>query len=533
MSYALLVGLLVHLGVTFALVAFGAPVWIGLIILLPCLLGVKHLPHGKLRYQPSWNEVAWQIVIFLLGVSELSCVSGLATPWQNEWGDLPVHIGIISSFAKAQNFPPEYILFAGTRLTYPFLFHLWTAIFWWIDSENLYLLRLIFLFQWQLLWSLVFLFLRGKHAQGFAPWLILLGGGSLATLGAGSGQLISEGHPWTVFLTTVWLPQKTFLPGLVLSLAIVRIFLGTLRKRMEFVSLAGFLCGITPLMHGHTWLMTCCFVAGLCLVRREWKTFVMFSIWMWPLIFTLPLLLGKFGMLHLSFGWSVVGKPVFLIQPWFRDIAIWIPLLFMLLWKMRLRQEGGVLLLLFLVFQCVHLCAWEWDQVKFFIAIYAFAVASLSLRWYAVRPIHRMLCVALVIPSILEIAVLFNRGDMFQIYTEQDVAVAAIIEKNTPQDAVIIAPAFHNSAVTLSGRKLFLGYPGTVTSHGLPLESREPLYHSLCPDDFCSVQGAVHHQKRLKEILSGRPVFILTGERRDRIVPLSLDNGIAPGRLSR
>jgi hypothetical protein len=39
----------------------------------------------------------------------------------NNLGDLPFHLGIITSFVYGQNFPPAHPEYAGARLTYPFL----------------------------------------------------------------------------------------------------------------------------------------------------------------------------------------------------------------------------------------------------------------------------------------------------------------------------------------------------------------------------------------------------------------------------
>jgi hypothetical protein len=46
---------------------------------------------------------------------------GIYTGVQNNYGDLPFHLSIITSFANGANFPPEDPTFAGARFTYPFI----------------------------------------------------------------------------------------------------------------------------------------------------------------------------------------------------------------------------------------------------------------------------------------------------------------------------------------------------------------------------------------------------------------------------
>src|SRR6185312_8665290 len=54
---------------------------------------------------------------------------GLSTGLLNNFGDLPFHISVITSFAYGNNFPPEDPTYAGVRFTYPFLTDFISAIF--------------------------------------------------------------------------------------------------------------------------------------------------------------------------------------------------------------------------------------------------------------------------------------------------------------------------------------------------------------------------------------------------------------------
>src|SRR5690349_21317908 len=54
---------------------------------------------------------------------------GISTGLLNNFGDLPFHLSVITSFAFGNNFPPEDPTYAGIRFTYPFLSDFASALF--------------------------------------------------------------------------------------------------------------------------------------------------------------------------------------------------------------------------------------------------------------------------------------------------------------------------------------------------------------------------------------------------------------------
>jgi hypothetical protein len=54
---------------------------------------------------------------------------GMHTAPANNYGDLPFHFSVITSFAYGQNLPPQNPIFAGMKFTYPFLIDFLTAFF--------------------------------------------------------------------------------------------------------------------------------------------------------------------------------------------------------------------------------------------------------------------------------------------------------------------------------------------------------------------------------------------------------------------
>jgi hypothetical protein len=89
-------------------------------------------------------------------------------------------------------------------------------------------------------------------------------------------------------------------------------------------------------------------------------------------------------------------------------------------------------------------------------------------------PIVLMLVLPMTLAGILDLtrALRFN-GENHRIFTEYEVRLAEWLRGNTPKDAIVLAAPIFNQPVMLSGRRVVLGYPGHVWSHGLPLEKRE------------------------------------------------------------
>src|SRR5215213_10323358 len=166
--------------------------------------------------------------------------TGLSTGLLNNFGDLPFHLSVITSFAFGNNFPPEDPTYAGVRFTYPFLSDFVSAVFVRCGAdlresmfiEN-YILGLAFVGLVHR-WALVML--RNRLAAIITPLVVLLNGGMGWTLlfdKAGSnegglfGLLMDLPPSFTVIPETTWrwgnavstllVPQRGFLMGLPLA----------------------------------------------------------------------------------------------------------------------------------------------------------------------------------------------------------------------------------------------------------------------------------------------------------------------------
>jgi hypothetical protein len=191
-------------------------------------------------YYVAWAALlAWlfsRVVMFYPG--------GMHTAPANNYGDLPFHLGVITSFAYGENLPPQNPIFAGMKFTYPFLIDFLTAFFIrcgadWRSAffvENLALaLALV-----RLIEELTLKMFNNIVAARIAPVIFLFNGGLgftnfIREFGAQSGGLLnflshlpktytmnaelalaSGAVPlrWGNVFTTLLIPQRSMLFGL-------------------------------------------------------------------------------------------------------------------------------------------------------------------------------------------------------------------------------------------------------------------------------------------------------------------------------
>ncbi len=72
----------------------------------------------------------WAVLLaWLFGRVLMLYPGGIHTAPANNYGDLPFHLSVVTSFAYGENLPPQNPIFAGTKFTYPFLVDFLTAFF--------------------------------------------------------------------------------------------------------------------------------------------------------------------------------------------------------------------------------------------------------------------------------------------------------------------------------------------------------------------------------------------------------------------
>ena len=183
------------------------------------------------------------ILLLVFGRAMIVVPEGVYTGLLNNFGDLPFHISVITSFVYGNNYPPEDPTYAGVRFTYPFLTDFVSAILvrcgadlrWSMFLEN-FTVALAFvglLHRWALVMS------RDRLAAIITPVLVILNGGfgwvflwksAREDYGDFSSFVKSLPPSFTVIPDSTWrwgnaistllVPQRGFLLGLPLAVIV-------------------------------------------------------------------------------------------------------------------------------------------------------------------------------------------------------------------------------------------------------------------------------------------------------------------------
>lgn len=472
-------GLLVHLSAILLLKSLGTSWLIACLLpLLPCVLDYKLLIKisKSIRLEPSLNFCLWFLVTFFLGLSLIQTHDGIQTIWANNYGDACFHLGMISSFTFGANFPPELHIFSGTPLSYPFFMNLWSASIWWINPSY-YSLSVIWMIQWMICWSLVFWLLRGQDNQ-LLPWAVLFGGGTFAYLfdvlgdptTAPAHSFIEKGQPWAPFLTTVWIPQRTTQLGLLTTLAPLALFHKD-RDNSKSLVLAGLILAFSVLAHTHFLLITTLYIIFLTKPKNLLPLLIALS----PGLLFLPFILSKGGAFSLMNGW--MDGNTFLM--WAKNAPFWYLSLLALISITKNGRNIFVIFGLFIAANVFKIAFWEWDQIKIFIALYLCTISYWAYLESENALKIQILCVALILPGLFETCRVLQNISSSTMYTKAELKEVEEIKRITDPSDVILAKPDHNSAITLTGRKLYYGYEGTLWSHGIDHERRKKEMESL------------------------------------------------------
>ena len=247
----------------------------------------------------------------------------------NNYGDLPFHLSVISRFAYGQNFPPEDPTFAGVRFTYPFITDFISAMFVRAGAS---LRQSMFIENYLIAVALVGVLhrfgqrlVRNRTAAIVTPLLILLNGGfgwgllweDVQKIEGGVFQVLRHiPHSYTILpeiekawrwgnsITSLLLTQRGFLLGIPLAVIVFTLWWTSLRsdrseppasaggskKRVNppanaggsdslfllpssrRMIAAGFITGLLPLIHAHSFISIMLVAAFLVpwVYRRAW-----------------------------------------------------------------------------------------------------------------------------------------------------------------------------------------------------------------------------------------------------------------------
>lgn len=451
----------------------------------------------------------FSLLVLFFGISLFDTAGSITTPWPNNYGDLAFHLGIISSFIWGGNFIPQYPIFSGEPLSYPFLADLWTAQVWQ-PFARFETLDLVFVCQWVVLWSVIYRVLA-ECGSKLSAWAALFGGGAYPYLyqlasGAmdGSGRLlahdlIDKGYPWVPLITTIWIPQRPMLLGaaILITAAAATIHADSNDGAEESLpalqrSAPLFLLSLGLIAHGHAALTGWLFCGGLILIRGARaaiglktsrplvSSVTACAAGALPLLISVPFIWRKHSIVSLSAGWmpwdtgltGIAGIVSGAAAMWAANALPVGLLFFWLVFRSRHRTELLLLALLFLLFNCIQIAVWNWDQIKLFAALYLVLLTAASFSASRLGAIGKIILGVVILPGVVESIRSLDPYKDLTVYSKESIKVAAEIRRLTRPGDIIAGMPDHNSPITLTGRVMFSGYSGTLNSHGIDYEER-------------------------------------------------------------
>lgn len=213
--------------------------------------------------------------------------SGAMTTGQCTYGDMNMHMGFITSIAVQETFPPEYSLFPGAKLSYPFLSDSISSSIYLMGASlrYAYILPMVAAFL-QILGSVYLLahtILRSRTKALLTYLFFFLNGGlgffyfinwsressyTLKDIFTGfyttPTNLVYHNIRWVNVIADMFLPQRATLFGYaILFPAIWLLYKAVFQDRREYYLPVGILVSALPMIHTHSFL-------GMGLISAAW-----------------------------------------------------------------------------------------------------------------------------------------------------------------------------------------------------------------------------------------------------------------------
>jgi hypothetical protein len=430
-------------------------------------------------------------------------------------------LALANSFVYANNFPPMYVLMPGESLHYSFLADFHAAIFlkfgWSIWSSFavtafasvIALIGTFYCFAHRLaesrfaafLSSLMFFFMGGfGFLKFFKDWSE--SGktffGYFFDMKENYTAMFYESVAFGNIIVNGVSPQRALLYGMSVAFLILTLFNIVWRdwtesenkdKWLHWQTLffAGFLTGLLPLYHVHSYMSVGLISGFLFLLRPR---LVWFAFWLPAVLLAVPQLFGGGGTLssvefmQINLGWTYVGNQNFIVY--------------------LLLNFGLPLLLIFpaLIFAPKHLRTFYIPFAAIFVFCFLFRIspnvgdnAKLLFYWYAATTVvvsvwlSKIACLPkvrfLLVPVILIccasgfLATIRDGKSINRVFSPEEIEAGTFSRDQTaPRSLFLTGQNLNQPALCLAGRQILLGDDFWVTSHGY---SRE-MYYALKED---------------------------------------------------
>lgn len=417
---------------------------------------------------------------------------GFSTLTSFNFGDLPLHINYIRALANGGAFPLQNPSFASEVLRYPLGVDLYNSL--WESLKAPLAGHLAVTGVVAAAASVVML-------RSFAGWwgigAFFLSGG-LAGWGYLQGQPIDRFQAqveWKNLFLTVFVTQRGILFALPVGLLLLKSFREhfsrerVLSKKL-FLTL-GFVWGMLPLFHLHSFVVISLIIGGYFLIERgkgalqdilDWRFLLLLFVPSIGMILFSTGLFQRVGVAHWDWAWLAPKGDEF----WFfiNNFGLWLflPLAIGLgLWFARKRIERnryqrlwwelGLYVGLLILFFNLMLAPWAWDNVKVLIWPY---LGLARLAWVVLEDYlgtfsRIALAVLLFFTGVVSLSesIQMPSKRSTEIYRIEELARVEGALADVTSSAVFVAAPQHHHPLTYFGRIRVMGYEGHLWSHGV------------------------------------------------------------------
>lgn len=519
---------------------------------LPVLLGLAALAH---RFRAPHTPRPWDtedtallkalgytalpmtaLSVYLLYTHNLRPENGALYVGQATYGDLPLHLGIITSLRGAA-LPAEYSILPGQQLSYPFLCDALSTGLMVLGGS----LRLALLVPGALMMALTFsgfmVFAlkaaKDRRSAVLAFFLLFINGGlgflyaadmAGVSLGAGGDHQLQAGvwldrlrnildgwyqtpvnHAefttynlrWSNIVADLLVPQRTFLGGWsMLMPCLYLLYDGLMAEKRDIrqFTLLGLMAGGLPLVHTHSYLALVLVSAGWlvwdALKKRDllpWGVYVaMAGVLSLPqlIFFTFRQAGSSQSFLSFQFNWvnGMGGMKDAYLFFYLKNIGLPFLLLIFSLFEKRHRFLYSGAFVIFIAAELVRFQPNEYDNNKLLYVWYALCsvpVAEYAFRlWDRLRGLGaRRLIAGLTLFCFFISGALSLAREVksnYMMFSQSDVETARWVENNTARDALFITGTQHiNPVSALAGRRIVCGPELWLFYHGFSLAGRQ------------------------------------------------------------
>ncbi|MGI6160594.1 MAG: hypothetical protein ACOYJD_01040 [Christensenellales bacterium] len=448
---------------------------------------------------------------FLLHTHTLLERGGALYCGQSTYGDMPLHLGFITSISTQGFFPPVYSILPGTAVGYPFLSDSVSSTFLTLGAtlKTAYILPMI----WALFvvfagaWAMLSAWLKNRRATIIAYVLFFLGSGFgfiyfldgarldpniftriFTAFYEMPTNLVGENIVWVNVINDMLVPQRATLFGwAMLFPCLYLLYKSAFEGQNHFIQLSVF-AGLMPLIHTHSFLALAIISAAWCVVyfiRKGWRDTL--SAWLPYLVIVLILALPQLiaftfkqssaeGFIRPHFNWINEKDPWL----WFYIKNIGIPFILLLpalvFANRRDRRVYTGAALIWLICEFVVFQPNLYDNNKLLLIWHFFTcgivgklLAKLYRRMAGIRG-RGILAATVMFFCVFSSMLSLTREVVseYQQFSADHVAASEYIKDNAPADALFLTADNHNNAVSsLTGRNIVCGTPSFLFFHGI------------------------------------------------------------------